>query len=360
MYTLAAAAPNPQPSFGSQLANVLAQGGVDVGEAFARKGAKNALNQMFNPQEQSNQPPAPDGQNAPAKPFEITGANAPQVLDQFSKAYGPEQGKVLFQTAVDQQKQKQDYEFKQGLQNTKRQNTIVEGVQKDLASKREALQKQRHDFKLARQAVNTGKVGGFDINYIANALPGEIGNPLKNASGAQLESAMKGVLISDLGAVSGQKNQFLEKTLKSSLPSIGKTKEANDAVITMFEARMDVEEKLLDAKQDLIAEYEKRGQTPPSNIDKIAQEMTKDYAIQREDRESYDIQRIFEKEGGERNLRSLEKVAQGTMLTKERRDSLIKLYRGDKAKAKEKAISLGYTIPTFDPSIPIGQAENEQ
>ena len=219
-----------------------------------------------------------------------------------------------------------------------------EELQKKNFGKRESLRKQRHDVDLGVMALETGEVGGFDRNLLADIL-GPIGQPLKNQSGALLESSMKNLLIDTVAKLTGQKNKWIETQVKSAIPGIGKSQGANEILFIAAQAELDIQERLLDTEDEIIQLYERAGQSPPSNLEQLVHRSVQPYAELRQQKEAYDMRTSYEKDKGPSYLNNLIKVPQGTPLTLERRDALMTRYKGDKENALAKAKELGYTIP---------------
>lgn len=230
-------------------------------------------------------------------------------------------------------------------------------ISKNQMPVKEAIRKQQGHLSRGLAAVRTGEVGGVDTNYFANLI-GPVGEPFKNLSGVQLDSAMKNFLIEDVAKITGQKNQWIEQRINSAIAGIGKTNEANETLLTISKNQLDIDEKLLDIKDELIQKYESQGIAPPSNIEKLASDILKPYAQEQEDRLAYDLRTIYEKSKGVDYLKNLVKVPPGTPLTLEKRDALLKKYNGDRNKVIEVAEKLGYKIPSS--KVVLRQNQNQQ
>lgn len=359
------------PTFGERLADTLAQAGSNIAQGLAQRHAMSQFQSLFSsPTVQTNVKPnaqqmaqnavqqQPQQQSTMQRIANGTATVGDVILAQnYAEKISPGAGTTMAQYALQQQKLQQ----KEALANQQRISDITKKEQIDTAGQRQKLSEQKQEYIRARTAMQTEPVGGFDKNWLANLL-GPAGEPIKTQSGVALESAMKGVLIDTLSNVSGQKNMWLEKMARSATAGIGKRVESNEALITMGLAKIELEQLRLDAKDQMRADFEAKGMTPPSNLDQLADKSIQPQAKFILDKEAYDVRRIYEKSKGTNYLNNLESVPQGTPLTLEKRDALLSKFKGDKEKVRKVALKLGYTIP--NPNIVVSQTEavgqNEQ
>jgi len=336
------------PSFGGQLAQALGQAGTSVAQGLMQRRAMTSLQNLLTPQTTTN------GQVGQAPIQQMMGGgssggpslgNVLAVQQIAEQALGKEGGTTAMNYLLNQQKEQIKQQNAINLENIKRQSAISQKETETNLGQRDIRRKQRQEYGLALNAVEEGDVGGFDINWLAKILPGDVGAPLMTAKGVQLESAMKNALIDTLQKVTGQKNMWIEQQVRSATASIGKTKEANKTLIKSAMANLDIEDKLADTRDTLRSEYERAGVTPPSNLDQMVHDIVKPYANKVNEKLSYDLRRIYEEEKGPSSLNSLQKVPKGTPLTIERRDAWMKKFNGDKEKVRKMALKLGYTIP---------------
>jgi len=322
----------------------------NINESISDSNQPAALNLAANGQSRSQTQPPVESSN----PFIIRNQSGAPVLDERALMVAESKiaagkGSEVAKRFVDQRRDEFNAEHKQylkdqssmKLKNIERQSNVVQKIQEDSLGKRESIHRQRLDYKIARQAAEEGDVGGFDINWLASNL-GPWGEPLKNKSGVQLQSAMKDVLVSNLSKIKGRPNVWIEQQIGSAIPSLGKKAESNEALFDIANANLDIEEKLLDARDNIIQRYESKGIPIPSNIDQLAHESIRDYEEQRTDDLSYDLRVAYEKANG---VKSLKPVARGTPLTLEKKDYLLEKFGNDKLKALNYAKKLGYTIP---------------
>jgi hypothetical protein len=344
----------PVPSFGEKLGSVLTQAGNSVVEGIKKRNAFSALMALENPQgTQNGQSPMDKlGQNNAITPF----ANIAR-FQAAETAFGKEGAQAYMRSVENAQKLAQKEAIDIRKEDRGYQREKINKFSEQFTKNRENFVKQRQDLDSALQAVQSGEVSGFDKNFVADLL-GPVGQPLKNMYGQQLESSMKDLTIESLQRVSGVKNKWLDQMVKSAQAGIGKSRESNENWILMAKARLDVEERLNDVKDDMLAFYEKNGIKPPSNFDKQARDMIKPYAQQVQDKLAFDTRRLYEREKGQLFINNLKAVPPGTPLTPEKRDALMKKYGDDPKKALAKAKDLGYSIPNPQVYNPQSVMEN--
>lgn len=351
------------PGFGEKLAGVLGNAAGKIGEGYIQGKAEERLQSKLDKFRQKPNPypetSALDemgniaNESAQSKSLaDISFDEMYDIVNDASKtAGGKEKADLIGKTLM----QGKDLATKERIAATKEANKdkariadrasrLTEGAIKENKTKRDALNKEDFDLKLGLQAVETGDVGGFDVNWFADSL-GPIGQPLKNLAGIQLESAMKGVLIDTIQATAGRPNQWIEQQIKSATAGIGKSTEANKALIQAGLAKNQLQKALIDTEDELLASYEAKGLPPPANLSKIVHELVKPYAEQVQDKLAYDLRVQYEKSKGDAFLKDIHKVPQGTPLTREKRDALLKIYKNDVETTIVNAKKLGYVIP---------------
>ena len=352
------------PSFGEKLLPILQESGGKIAEAFEKRNARTALEKIYQSQQpQANQPGgAQNVSQQGQQPQAINPIQAIKTHELAIKGYGRESANVHAKAALKQQ-ELQEKEAQQ-IRKEERERT-ASGIQKRVESttgQYENINSKRKSLLQAKGAVASGEVGAFSLNSFAD-LFGEAGQRLKSATGAQLDAATKHLLFDSLHDVTAKgTNLWLEKVAKSALPGLGKTKEANETLITLALGDLDLKQKKLELQDSLLSEYEKLGIKPPADFEKTVNELLKPYGDQLEKQMAYETRVIYEKEKGPRFLNNLEKVPEGTPLTLEKRDAIIKKTMADpkkpiseatpkeREKAKKLAEKLGYTIPTSDPT----------
>jgi len=286
--------------------------------------------QMGMPQQQMQQPEMIQQQQAPRSFQNSVRDLSDEEVDVLSSIKGP-LGKLAETERGNRAKVKE------------KQQSSIEAINKKREGERERIRSSRSSLTRGLQAVQSGDVGGFDINYLASLL-GPAGEPLKTASGAQLDSTMKNLLIDSISDVTGRPNQWIEQQVKGATPSVGKTKEANETIFNTYLTDLDIEERKLDIEDKLMQDFTSRGRPIPSNFENLVSKELKPYAELQEDKLAYKLREIQEREKGPRFLKSYEKVPQGTPLTRERGMAFLKIAGGDKARAAALAKKAGYTI----------------
>lgn len=376
------------PTFGEQLIPVLAQAGANIGEGLRARRAKMEWEKFVNPsqQQQANaqnqnvpgvsqqqpqmQQPVSPLQQILNKPGGPTLQDTIAISDMAQKAgINP---KVVENYLSNEQKFNQKRQLATEASELANKNAQINKRTEATTGTLESINKQRRDLLSARAAVQSGDVGAFSRNSLAE-LFGPVGERFKNASGARLDAATKALLVDSLGDVSAKgTNLWLEKVAKSAIAGLGKTEESNETLITIALGELDIKEKKLGVEQELLTQYDQLGIKPPPNFDKIVDDLVKPYAKKIENQVSYDTRVLYEKEKGTRFLNNLEPVPKDTPLTREKRDALVKkvMLENDsrpasknltarpvseataqeREKAKKLALKLGYKIPESNPT----------
>lgn len=208
---------------------------------------------------------------------------------------------------------------------------------------RNALPKQEAALNYARQAIESGEVGAFTMNHLAEITGAD---SLRTAKGAQLILAAKEQLLPSLGRISAKaQNQYMEKRMASMIPQIGSKDEANLTMQEMLEAEAEMDKAYL-TEFDRISEQDTKDyRFEKKDIEKRAREAVKHKEDEISKRTSYRLKEIEETEQGLSSLKSKvgKNVVRGTPLTL----AMGKLY--DKKFGKD-ALSVakknGYYIPT--------------
>lgn len=229
-------------------------------------------------------------------------------------------------------------------------------IEEKATALRGLLPKQEMAIDYARNAIESGEVGAFSINHLADIFGAD---SLRNAKGAQLILASKEQLIPNLGRISAKaQNIFMEKRIASMIPQIGLKDEANLTMQEMIEGEAAIDRAYL------------------SELDRLAEQDMKEYGFTRKDidkraranatakekeivkRTSYRMKEIEENSKGLSKVKKEvgENVSKGTPLTL----AMAKLYQdkfGDNAlKVAEKN---GYYIPTKEEFMMFEQRPSE-
>ena len=214
----------------------------------------------------------------------------------------------------------------------------------DLIDLRKSSTSQRIALNEIKFGLNNRDEGTGRMDWWASNLS-KWTEPLISAEGNLVQSGVKNYLINDLKGVKGRPNQFLEGLLLQSLPGLGKSDLANQALVTGLEYRADIDDlkiKLTDEITSMYAGPNGMG-IVPANIESLVAEQMKPIVDQWGDKHAYRLREIQEKEQGLEGL-SKKKVVQGTPLTIE-----MMTYLADEfglENAVKRAKQLGYRIPT--------------
>lgn len=372
------------PSFAEKLGPVLSESIGNIGQGFAQRSNKRAWEKFITPATtmanatQPNVAGVSDNLNQMQQQAQNQPAQSPldKILDKpggpslgefqaivnLAEKANPGSGKTVADYLTNKMKSGDKEAIQIRKENRAAQTDISKKAQEQNIGKRTIINDQRRNLNLALDAVQSGDVGAFGVNSFAD-LFGEAGKRFKGAKAIQLDTATKGLLFDNINKVSAKgTNLWLEKVAKTALPELGKTEEANESLIKIAMANLDIEEKQLDIQDELIQKYIQAGLPVPSNIEKLTNDILQPYAEQVQNKLAYDTRVIYEREKGPNFLGSLEKVPKGTPLTLEKRDALLKKFGGDKEQVKKIAKQLGYSIP--DPRVvmqenqPIGENVN--
>jgi hypothetical protein len=219
-------------------------------------------------------------------------------------------------------------------------------TEKNITGLRESLPKKKVALALARDAIESGEVGEFSLNNLAErtGLP-----EFKTAKGAQLITASKENLLSNMARTSARaQNQWFEQRLSSMFPQVGQSKEANETIQLMLEGEYQMDENYLNAFNDLSNRDQEKYGYIRKDIDQRAREMTDKINDKILEKTSFKTREVYEREKGITWMleHSQQKVAKGTPLTPQMAKILATKYDGDFKKAAEMAKKLGYKIPT--------------
>lgn len=100
--------------------------------------------------------------------------------------------------------------------------------------------------------------------------------------GAILNTASKEFFLSDMERIMGRPNQFLEKILSGALPQIGKSNEANQAILEFYKNAIDIQEEKIKITDELEDYYRNSMGYVPGNIGRLVSNQLKPYAQMKE------------------------------------------------------------------------------
>lgn len=223
--------------------------------------------------------------------------------------------------------------------------------QKTVSGLRQSIPRKENAQILARQAVESGDLGAFSKDNLANIL----GRPeLRTASGATLNLAIKENLLSNLSRVTARgTNKWLEQVMIGAFPQTGQSLEANltaqeaiEAELALDKAEVEIFDRL--SKEDI----QKQGYIGGDIEQRVFQEIQ---PIENEirDRTSYRTRILYEQQKDKGQLKDLanKKPPTGTPLTPKMFhvffDNAMRTEKDPdiaKIKATERAKQLGYVI----------------
>jgi hypothetical protein len=246
--------------------------------------------------------------------------------------------------AEEKAKQSESKEQRRQFESERDYNTsLTKNIREEISGLQKALPKKESALNLAKEALETGDLGFFTRDKLAD-LTG-IG-AFRSAKGAQLITAGKENLLGNISRVTAKAaNQWFEQRLNSMFPQIGQSREANETILEMLKGELAMDQAYLKEYEKQAAEdrakYGYLREDIESRIRKAVEPQEKKIL----DRTSYRLRQIYEGEQGPEFLRknAEKKVPRGTPLTVEMAQLLLDKY-GDRAEAEAK--KLGYTIPS--------------
>ena len=211
---------------------------------------------------------------------------------------------------------------------------------------RESVPRKEIALNLAKDAVQSGEVGSFSLNNLAERfnLP-----ELKTAKGSQLITAGKENLIGNLTAISAKaQNQWIEQRFNSMFPQIGQSEEANETIGTMLEANIEIDRAYLNAFNELEKKDIETYGYIRNDIDRRAHEIAESKQEEILNKSSYRLREIYEREKGPTGLQknTNQKVPKGTPLTLQNAKVMSLKFDRDFDRAIEHAKKMGYRIPS--------------
>jgi hypothetical protein len=216
-----------------------------------------------------------------------------------------------------------------------------------IAGLREAIPKKRSALRHARSAVESGQVGAFSINQLADSIGGAAGDILRTAKGSQLVTAGKENLLGNMARVSAKaQNQWFEQRLASMFPRVGQSKEANLAIQEMLEAELVMEDAYLKKFDEFAAEDEALYGYPKKDVERRARQAVEHLEDVSFNRSAYRLRQLEESEFGKGGMikQMNKKVQKGTPMTLEMGALFLDKYKDPKT-ALDNAKKLGYSIP---------------
>lgn len=306
-------------------------------QQLKNKQQSDAMAQVFGqPQAQDNQDgAAPVAQGvSPVNPF--TNMTDEQLALAVGNPYKQisEPAKQEINRRVEKAKilQKQTSEKNQRL--AKRNDPIIKSIDEDTL----ALPRQQALLNSMKNQVESGALGGFSLNWLAE-LTGQ--DWMLSTEAAVFKSGAKQYFLSDVERIKGRANQLLEKQIINAQAKIGQSTGANLSVIRGEQMKLDIKKKEIEIANNIIDKYREKGEEPP-NLAKEINEQMQSVVQNIEDQTQNDISAITYTEDG--TWPKFTPVKDNPPITPVIVKALIDIYHGDKEKAREKAIKLGYTF----------------
>lgn len=198
---------------------------------------------------------------------------------------------------------------------------------------------------LAIDSIQSGNTSWFSGDNLANLTGIEA---FRTLEGAQLMTASKQYLVGNLTGIKGRPNQFIEQTILSAFPMIGRSQEANMAVAVALQGEMELMKAENEIYNRLAAEdisstsRDGRQGFVKQDIQKRVDEELEGRFKNIKDKTAYQIKQIKEK-GKDLTKLTNEKVIKGTPLTPKMGAAFVKKY-GSRENAEKVAKKMGYTI----------------
>lgn len=321
------------PGFGSQLGAALGQGmsqgiGQSLNSFFEQKQKQEQARQLLGAlgiqSPDSTKSQSGLGSLSADLPSKTAGAQRLNVTPEgvlAASIINPSLGTALGGLYQGQQKAgDQEREF-----NYKRAGKVLE----EADSARNALIDRRIALNSAKSAIDKDEVGFFSPANISQTLSQITGIDLpQDATGAQLASAGKNFLTSTLARVGGGRpNQFIEQQIVKATPRIGQSKQANLSSYLPLQAGLEIEEKYLQAIDDLDKMYMQKQGFPPADLARQAQESIRPWVDERMKKLEEQLRENLkspESPMQKRDFSSLDAISEGR-----------KLQKGDEAKNKK-------------------------
>lgn len=165
-----------------------------------------------------------------------------------------------------------------------------------------------------KNAIEKDEVGLFSPSNLSQTLSSITGVDLPlDASGAQLATAQKNMLVNTLGLIGGRPNQYIEQQISKGFPRIGQSKKANTASFLPAEASIDLKTKYYEALDELDQYYMDKQGYPPANIATLAQQKIRPYVDERLKKLEADLKSNEQSDQPEKkanNFSSLEQISE--------------------------------------------------
>lgn len=213
---------------------------------------------------------------------------------------------------------------------------------KEIDNQRMAIRNKNFALSELDAAIANKETGGFTFNNLARIFDRP---ELLTASGAQLISAAKELLVSNIGRLGPRPNQWVEQQVSLAIPDLGKSPTANAVLSEGIRGQVKLDSERVRLVDEFAAQDEKELGYVRGDIASRVDKAMEPYAEKVQRQAAYRIREIFEEEKGISKLKKnlMKKVPSGTPLTRVMAKLFYQQYQ-DSAKAIENAKKLGYTI----------------
>lgn len=144
---------------------------------------------------------------------------------------------------------------------------------------RKSVQRAKSSLISAETALAERDLGFFSRDNLANLTGVEA---LRSKEGAVFNAAAKNFFLADLESAVGRPNQFLEKILTKAIFDVGKSNEANDALLKFYKNQVDIDEQKIEITDQLEDFYTEKLGYVPGNIGRLVDAQLKPYAQAKE------------------------------------------------------------------------------
>jgi len=223
---------------------------------------------------------------------------------------------------------------------TDRSKKFLEEVDKS----RDVVRGKENAIDLWERALEEGDLSFFSRDNLANVTGIEA---FRTAKGAEFITGTKEFLLGNIQRAGARPNMWIEKQISKMLPLIGRSAEANQAVVSSLKAETQIQRKKVELTDQLSEQFENELGYVPGNISRLVDQAMEPFAQEIQDQLAFKLRVIHERESGPKALREIKKVPPGTPLTLEKATVLREKF-GTGEDLIRNAEKLGYVVPTKD------------
>lgn len=211
-----------------------------------------------------------------------------------------------------------------------RSTKFLEGID----TERDNLIRQKSSLLAAEDAINSKDMGFFSLDNLAR-IPGLEGLASKEAG--ILNASSKTFFLGDLQTAVGRPNMFLERILSNAIFGVGKSNEANLALVDFYKNQVDLKEKKIEIASQLEDFYREKLGYVPGNISKLVDDQLKPYAKEKEK----ELVKRFKGTELAKGIKEPEEEGKKS-LSQEKAIEFLNQAKGDKEKARKIARQQGF------------------